>query len=138
MPRVIVNALLVRDGAVLLARRSRHRAAYPGLWSFPGGHVEPGEALEAALRRELREEIGVTPLAATPLGVIADPNAAADDPAAYHMYAVRAWSGGEPGALGDEHSGLGWFDLAAALALPDLALGEYRQVIRKALALPSP
>jgi ADP-ribose pyrophosphatase YjhB (NUDIX family) len=49
MGRVIVNAILIRDGAVLLAKRSAHRKAYPGLWSFPGGHVESGETLDAAL-----------------------------------------------------------------------------------------
>lgn len=44
----IVNALLVREGTVLLARRSPRRAAYPGLWSFPGGHVEANETLDEA------------------------------------------------------------------------------------------
>lgn len=43
--RNIVNALLLREGKVLLARRSRHRKAYPDLWSFPGGHVEGDETL---------------------------------------------------------------------------------------------
>lgn len=50
--RNIVNALFVRDGAVLLARRSPHRSTYAGLWSFPGGHVEPGEMLIEALALE--------------------------------------------------------------------------------------
>jgi 8-oxo-dGTP diphosphatase len=59
--RDIVNALLVRDGGVLLTRRSQHRAAYGGLWSFPGGHVEPGETLTEALVREVQEEVGLTP-----------------------------------------------------------------------------
>ena len=38
--RHIVNAVFVRGRKVLLGRRSLHRSAYPGLWSFPGGHVE--------------------------------------------------------------------------------------------------
>src|SRR5436190_8776587 len=59
--RNIVNALFVRDGAVLLVRRSPHRSTYPGFWSFPGGHVEPGESLAEALVREVREEVGVVP-----------------------------------------------------------------------------
>src|SRR5436309_1462601 len=58
----IVNGLLLRNGTVLLARRSAGRQAYPNRWSFPGGHVEAGESLDDALIRELREEIGVTPL----------------------------------------------------------------------------
>lgn len=133
--RTIVNAVLVRDGAVLLARRALHRAAYPGLWSFPGGHVEPGETLEAALVREVGEEIGVAPTSFGPIGAIADPNATEADPVTYHMYAVQAWSGGEPSALGDEHSELRWFDLPTASVLPDLALDEYRGVFRTALRL---
>ena len=135
--RTIVNALLARNGAVLLARRSAHRAAYPGLWSFPGGHVEPGETLEAALAREIGEEIGVVPTAFRPLSTIADPNATRADPVTYHVYAVEAWSGGEPSLLGDEHSELRWFGWQAASSLPDLALGEYRHVFRKAFSLPS-
>jgi NUDIX domain len=59
--RNIVNGLLVRQGTVLLAKRSLHRKAYPGLWSFPGGHVEENEPLLEALARELREEIGIVP-----------------------------------------------------------------------------
>lgn len=133
MARAIVNAVLVRNGAVLLARRSAHRASYPGLWSFPGGHVEPGETLEAALVREVGEEIGVVPAAFRPIGTIADPNAASADPATYHLYAVEAWSGGEPSALGDEHSELRWFDLRTASHLPDLALSEYRRMFTLAL-----
>jgi 8-oxo-dGTP pyrophosphatase MutT (NUDIX family) len=46
-----VNALFVRGGKVLLARRRPYRAAYAGLWSFPGGHQEAGETLAEALLR---------------------------------------------------------------------------------------
>jgi 8-oxo-dGTP pyrophosphatase MutT (NUDIX family) len=59
--RNIVNALLFRDGMVLLVRRSPHRAAYPGLWSFPGGHQQQHETLTEALIREVQEEVGVVP-----------------------------------------------------------------------------
>jgi len=55
----IVNGLLVRDGLVLMARRSRHRRSYSDTWSFPGGHVEPGETFDEALVRELHEELGI-------------------------------------------------------------------------------
>ena len=132
--RTIVNALFVRDGMVLLARRSPHRSTYPGLWSFPGGHVEQGETLAEALVREAQEEVGVTPTTFSFLEVIADPNTAADDPATYHMYAVTIWAGGEPSLRGDEHTELCWFKPAVAITLPDLALEEYRPLLGRMIS----
>lgn len=137
MARVVVNAVLVRGGEVLLARRAAHRKAYPGLWSFPGGHAEPGETLEAALVREAREEIGVAPTAWRRLGAIDDPDAPGGDSVVYHLYAVEAWDGGEPAALGDEHSELRWFSPREASGLADLALDAYRRVFEAAFR-PSP
>jgi 8-oxo-dGTP diphosphatase len=46
------------DGRFLLAQRPAGKV-YAGYWEFPGGKVEPGETVEAALRRELHEELGV-------------------------------------------------------------------------------
>ncbi len=127
--RVIVNALLLQGGNVLLARRSLKRKAYPGLWSFPGGHVETGETLEEALVRETGEEIGIVPLTYTARGTIADPNA----PATYHMFGVTSWEG-EPAILDDEHTELTWFALAEAANLSDLALEAYRPLLRGLIA----
>ncbi len=55
----VVGAALVRDGRVLAARRTAPAAA-AGRWEFPGGKVEGGETPEAALVREIDEELGVT------------------------------------------------------------------------------
>jgi 8-oxo-dGTP diphosphatase len=125
--RRIVNALLVRNGCVLLARRAPHRKAYPDLWSFPGGHVGPGETLEHALIREAREEIGVTLARFVARGTIADPNEIAD-PAAYHMFLVSEWVG-EPRLIGDEHTMLRWIAFDAAASMAGLALEEYRPLL---------
>ncbi len=58
-PLEVVAGILVRpDGKVLLASRPEGRA-YAGYWEFPGGKVEPGETLHAALARELHEELGI-------------------------------------------------------------------------------
>jgi 8-oxo-dGTP diphosphatase len=56
--RLLVVAALVRaDGRILLSQR-RADQSLPLCWEFPGGKVEPGEAPEAALRREVQEELG--------------------------------------------------------------------------------
>lgn len=56
--KTVVGALIVRDGRYLITQRPP-KAVLPLLWEFPGGKVEPGECEEAALRRELRELMGV-------------------------------------------------------------------------------
>ncbi|MGC9417385.1 MAG: 8-oxo-dGTP diphosphatase MutT [Rhodovulum sp.] len=55
---VAAVALVDPDGRVLLAQRPEGKAM-AGLWEFPGGKVEPGETPEAALMRELKEELGI-------------------------------------------------------------------------------
>jgi 8-oxo-dGTP diphosphatase len=55
--KLVVAALVREEGRILMSRR-RPDQAMPDLWEFPGGKVEPGEHPEAALVRELREEVG--------------------------------------------------------------------------------
>ena len=59
VPGLVVAGAVLRDGALLVARR-RHPPSLTGRWELPGGKVEAGETPEGALRRELREELGVT------------------------------------------------------------------------------
>lgn len=59
----VVAAIIEKDGLILLAQRPL-QADQPGLWEFPGGKVEPGETQPEALRRELREELGIDALPA--------------------------------------------------------------------------
>ncbi len=55
---VVAAALVDLDGRVLLAKRPPGKAM-AGLWEFPGGKLGPGETPEAALIRELKEELGI-------------------------------------------------------------------------------
>ncbi|WP_305798235.1 NUDIX domain-containing protein [Micromonospora sp. D93] len=57
---VALVLLVDPSGAVLLQHRDEDAAVSPGQWSLPGGHIEPGESPEAAARRELLEETGLT------------------------------------------------------------------------------
>jgi 8-oxo-dGTP diphosphatase len=54
----VVAAVIERDGRILIAQRKR-TARHPLKWEFPGGKVEPDETPEAAVVRELREELGI-------------------------------------------------------------------------------
>lgn len=55
----VVFIVLLKENNVLLLRRA-HTGAYDGYYCFPGGRVEPGETIRAALAREAQEEIGIT------------------------------------------------------------------------------
>ena len=55
---VVAVALVDADGRLLVQQRPPGKP-FAGLWEFPGGKVEPGETLEAALIRELHEELGI-------------------------------------------------------------------------------
>ncbi|SEJ70734.1 NUDIX domain-containing protein [Paraburkholderia diazotrophica] len=55
---VAVGVLVQPDGRYLLAQRPAGKP-YEGYWEFPGGKLEPGESVEAALARELHEELGI-------------------------------------------------------------------------------
>jgi len=123
----IVNGMLLKDGEVLMARRSAHRKSYPGVWSFPGGHVEAGETNEQALVRELKEEIGVVPTNYDHHRDLIVSGSNGSD-AIFHMFCVTAWQG-DPSILDHEHSTLRWYPLEAAAGLEDLALSDYSSLL---------
>lgn len=92
-PMLVVAAALVDgDGRVLLAQRPPGKA-HGGLWEFPGGKVEPGETPEAALIRELGEELAISVAAAC----LAPASFARERLGAREMvlllYVCRKWSG---------------------------------------------
>src|SRR5262249_53012389 len=89
---VVCVALVDADGRVLLAQRpeGRHLA---GLWEFPGGKVDAGEAPEAALIRELKEELGIDLPPSSPAPFPSFSPAYDDSPLLMPLYVCRRWSG---------------------------------------------
>ena len=62
---VAVGILMRKNGEVLLGQRPQGKP-YSGYWEFPGGKVETGESIEAALKREFIEELDITILSQEP------------------------------------------------------------------------
>ncbi|MES1202029.1 MAG: (deoxy)nucleoside triphosphate pyrophosphohydrolase [Pseudomonadota bacterium] len=101
---VVAAALFDDQGRVLIARRPPGKQL-AGLWEFPGGKVEPGESPEAALIRELDEELELTVDSAALTPITFASHAYADFHLLMPLYAVRQWRG-EPVARA--HDALAW------------------------------
>lgn len=87
---VVAVALVDADNRVLVARRPPDKPL-GDLWEFPGGKLEPGETPEAALQRELREELGIEICCVTPAGFAS--HAYADQHLVMLLYLCREWDG---------------------------------------------
>ena len=125
---VMAGVLLDPAGRVLLAQRppGKHLA---GAWEFPGGKLEPGEAPQDGLARELREELDIEIGPGEPLTRV--PWAYGSKRLLLDAWIVRRWNAA-PQAL--EHTALQWVDPHAA----DLAaLAPADRAILQALRLPS-
>jgi 8-oxo-dGTP diphosphatase len=125
----IVAALLRDSDRVLLCHRSAGRRWYPDVWDLPGGHVEDGETANAALVRELREELGI---------VIAEPagrpmREVCADTFEMQIWLVEVWDGTPVNASADEHDAIAWFE-ETELAHLRLAHESYRAMFAEVLA----
>lgn len=107
---VVAVALIDGDGRCLMQQRP-HDKRHGGLWEFPGGKVEPGEHPDAALVRELAEELAIEVAAdaLVPVGF------ATDRPVTMLLYRCAVW-GGAPQPLAA--AALRWDRPAALAALP--------------------
>ena len=77
--RTVVAAVIERSDRRLLIGQRRRGDTSPLKWEFPGGKVEPGETAEAALARELKEELGANLQKCAPIGRVVHKYAEAPD-----------------------------------------------------------
>ncbi|WBU54739.1 8-oxo-dGTP diphosphatase MutT [Paracoccus sp. SCSIO 75233] len=92
MVLVAAVALIDVDGRVLLAQRPEGKSM-AGLWEFPGGKVEPGETPEAALIRELKEELAIDTHASCLAPLTFASHAYPDFHLLMPLFACRRWQG---------------------------------------------
>jgi 8-oxo-dGTP diphosphatase len=102
-----VHVLMERDGAVLLMRRAG-TGFFDGLYSLPGGHVEPGESLFQAARREAAEELGVD-LDAADLSCVGVVHRRSDTNRVDFFVRAGRWSGEPQINEPEKCDALGWF-----------------------------
>ncbi|PZO77366.1 MAG: DNA mismatch repair protein MutT [Mesorhizobium amorphae] len=111
-----VSVAVRRGDTLLLVKRGR--APAQGLYAFPGGRVDPGESLEDAARRELREETGLVAGSLAPLASLHLPH---DTEPHIPRYALTVFlceaADGTPVAA-DDAAEAGFFTLAAMAGLP--------------------
>ena len=89
---VVAAALVDADGRVLLQQRAAGKPM-AGLWEFPGGKVEVGEAPEQALIRELGEELGIATERACLAPAVFASERIGDRPLLLLLYTCRRWRG---------------------------------------------
>src|SRR5689334_25413505 len=101
--QIVVAGALISGSALLVAQRARP-PELAGLWELPGGKVAPGESDEAALVRELHEELGVEVTVGARIGA----DVALDETTALRAYLVTL-TGGMLGA--HDHRAIRWVTL---------------------------
>lgn len=101
---VVAVALVDADGRVLIAQRPEGKQL-AGLWEFPGGKVEPDERPEAALIRELKEELGIDVKEACLAPFVFTSHAYESFHLLMPLYLCRRWSGT---VQAREHAALKW------------------------------
>jgi 8-oxo-dGTP diphosphatase len=102
--RFVVAAAIVGEGGVLVAQRA-YPPALAGLWELPGGKARDGEAADAALRREIEEELGVRIAVGEPV----EPDVQLPGGLVLRAFAARIVAGTP---VAHEHRALRWVDAA--------------------------
>ena len=104
----VVAGVLIRDNETYLMHQRPLKKQYGGLWEFPGGKVELGETVEAALARELSEELGVEIGKTSPLMTVNHDYG--EKQVLLDVHRVLSWTGEPHGAEGQP---IAWVSEAA-------------------------
>ncbi len=125
------TALLVKEGKVLLGKRTSH-VRFAGHWDAFGGHLEEGETPAHALVRELYEELGIRVTVAKFLHEYTDKDPTSKEMFHHHLYLVTDWVG-EPRIANEEHSEIRWCtaDGAAKLTIQPHLKKTIRELLAK-------
>lgn len=131
----MVAGILIAEGRALLTLRSAERLAYPSTWALPGGHVEPGELEAQALRRELREELGIDVLNYDdqPTSRLHLPAGGPTGQLHLSTWRIRTWRGQPSNLLREEHDRIAWLGAGELNGLP-WAHPEHQQMLQDMLA----
>src|SRR5574343_231206 len=130
---VAAAVMLRADGREFLLAQRPEGKVYAGYWEFPGGKVEPGETVRAALIRELQEELGITVTDCAPwlTRQFTYPHATVR----LNFWRATAWTGEIGITVPLEHSAVDWMKCGeSATVSPILPAND---PILKALSLPS-
>jgi 8-oxo-dGTP diphosphatase len=113
---VVAGALTGADGRLLMQKRPAGKH-HGGLWEFPGGKVEPGEAPRDALIRELNEELRIVIEAESlaPFAFAESPPGKHDPGIVILLYKISAFQG-QP--VAEEGAEVGWFSIGEIDTLP--------------------
>ncbi|MGH7640798.1 MAG: NUDIX domain-containing protein [Candidatus Dormibacteria bacterium] len=123
---MVVAAVLRRREHLLLCHRSPGRRWFPDVWGLPGGHVEPGEAPERALRRELQEELGIELLELDGAPVLEHVEPSLE----LTVWLLRRWRGTPVNRQPQEHDAINWFGRDQIDRL-NLAFPSYRALFKR-------
>jgi 8-oxo-dGTP diphosphatase len=113
---VAVAFLIVRDGRLLMIRRSATREHAPGEWECGSGRIEAGETPQDAVRREAREETGLEVEIVRPVDAFHYYRGPAREEAIAIAFHCRV--GGGDVRLSDEHDAAQWVELERVAAVP--------------------